>query len=179
MKKNNTNKAVENTKKEEKKMTKTLAMNEYFRCMRHYNEEYWSKKSAVEEMIKEMKKDENIPVESIYNLKDAMMKKIVNPYSDGEGKAYRAWSQTMDKTNETAEVIEMNDFLWESEVAGFVYAMREAGAEKFYYTNHSTAVMENLHGFVAAGCKIGNTVSWEVERIFGYKETVLGIEIIL
>ena len=34
----------------------------------------------------------------------------------------------------------------------FVDTLRRAGIRTFVYTNQSTAVMENLHGFAAAGC---------------------------
>ena len=46
----------------------------------------------------------------------------------------------------------MDDFLWEREVTDFVETLRKAGIKTFVYTNQSTAVMENLHQFAAAGC---------------------------
>ena len=48
--------------------------------------------------------------------------------------------------------VEMDDFLWEKEVTDFIETLRKAGIETFVYTNQSTAVMENLHQFAAAGC---------------------------
>ena len=48
--------------------------------------------------------------------------------------------------------LEMDDFLWDKEVADFIEALRSAGIDTFVYTNQSTAVMENLHAFAAEGC---------------------------
>ena len=72
----------------------------------------------------------------------------VFPFPQGACKAYRAWAQSLSrKENE----VEMDDFLWEKEVTDFIDALRKAGIETFVYTNQSTAVMENLHQFAAAG----------------------------
>ena len=68
------------------------------------------------------------------------------PYSNGEMKAYWAYDRT-----ETEE-FELNDFCWEREVSDFIGTLRKAGIQSFVYTNQSTAVMENLHQFAAAGC---------------------------
>ena len=71
------------------------------------------------------------------------------PFEQGACKAYRAWKSSISrKENE----VEMDDFLWEKEVKDFVEALKSAGIETFVYTNQSTAVMENLHQLVAAGC---------------------------
>ena len=71
------------------------------------------------------------------------------PFSQGACKAYRAWAQSLAR-KETE--LEMDDFLWDKEVADFVSTLREAGITSFVYTNQSTAVMENLHQLAAAGC---------------------------
>ena len=71
------------------------------------------------------------------------------PFESGVSKAYRAWAQSLSRKEDE---VEMDDFLWEKEVADFIGALREAGIETFVYTNQSTAVMENLHQFAAAGC---------------------------
>lgn len=73
------------------------------------------------------------------------------PFEAGETKAYRAWATSI-RNNE--DEVEMDDFLWEREVNDFVSTLRVAGIETFVYTNQSTAVMENLHQFVAAGCRM-------------------------
>ena len=71
------------------------------------------------------------------------------PFSQGISKAYRAWKTSIQRSEDE---VEMDDFLWESEVHDFVEALREAGFQTFVYTNQSTAVMENLHAFAAQGC---------------------------
>ena len=71
------------------------------------------------------------------------------PFEQGACKAYRAWAQSLSRKEDE---VEMDDFLWDKEVADFVNALRSAGIKTFVYTNQSTAVMENLHAFAAQGC---------------------------
>ena len=71
------------------------------------------------------------------------------PFSQGACKAYRAWASSISRKEDE---LEMDDFLWEQDVADFVGALREAGIATFVYTNQSTACMENLHQLAAAGC---------------------------
>ena len=71
------------------------------------------------------------------------------PFEQGACKAYRAWATSISRQEDE---LEMDDFLWDKEVSDFVEALRSAGIETFVYTNQSTAVMENLHAFAAAGC---------------------------
>ena len=77
--------------------------------------------------------------------------KAAYPFSQGANKAYRAWASSVGRQEDE---IEMDDFLWEREVADFVDALRRAGFASFVYTNQSTAVMENLHQFAAQGCRM-------------------------
>ena len=48
----------------------------------------------------------------------------------------------------------MDEFLWDREVEDFVETLRKAGFQSFVYSNQSTAVMQNIHQFVAAGCTL-------------------------
>ena len=73
------------------------------------------------------------------------------PFSQGISKAFRAWKTSIQRSEDE---VEMDDFLWEQEVNDFIEALRQAGFQTFVYTNQSTAVMENLHQFAAAGCKL-------------------------
>ena len=73
------------------------------------------------------------------------------PFESGVSKAYRAWAQSLSRKEDE---LEMDDFLWDKEVADFIEALRSAGIETFVYTNQSTAVMENLHAFAAQGCTL-------------------------
>ena len=73
------------------------------------------------------------------------------PFEQGACKAYRAWASSISRKEDE---LEMDDFLWDKEVADFISTLRSAGIDTFVYTNQSTAVMENLHQFAAAGCKL-------------------------
>ena len=70
--------------------------------------------------------------------------KMTYPVDSGSCKAYRAWSHTIEKEGEE---LELDDFLWDREVADFVDCLKKAEITTFIYTNQSTAVMENLHAF--------------------------------
>lgn len=80
-----------------------------------------------------------------YDEKEAMK----FPFEQGACKAYRAWASSVSRKEDE---LEMDDFLWEKEVSDFIDTLRKAGIKTFVYTNQSTAVMENLHQFAAAGC---------------------------
>ena len=73
------------------------------------------------------------------------------PFEQGACKAYRAWKSSISRQEDE---VEMDDFLWEKEVGEFVDTLRQAEIATFVYTNQSTAVMENLHQFAAAGCRL-------------------------
>ena len=97
------------------------------------------------------------------------------PYEQGTVKAYRAWATSISRQEDE---VEMDDFLWEKEVADFIGTLRKAGIQTFVYTNQSTAVMENLHQFAAAGCTMqGLCTILRHERRWGDEEPteVMGI----
>ena len=71
------------------------------------------------------------------------------PISQGVSKAYIAWWTSIERQEDE---LEMDDFFWEKDVQDFIGALKAAGLKTFVYTNQSTAVMENLHQFAAAGC---------------------------
>ena len=76
---------------------------------------------------------------------------LINPVSAGMCKAYQAWSRSVE---DGVDELEMREFLWEREVSDFVQTLKNAKVQTFVYTNQSTAVMENLHELVEAGCKM-------------------------
>lgn len=97
------------------------------------------------------------------------------PISQGVSKAYRAWWTSIDRQEDE---LEMDDFLWEKDVQDFIGALKAAGIKTFVYTNQSTAVMENLHQFAAAGCTMqGLCTITRRERRWGDEEQteVIGI----
>lgn len=73
------------------------------------------------------------------------------PFTQGESKAYRAWASSLSRGQEE---MEMEDFLFDSEVHDFIETLRRAGIDSFVYTNTSTAVMENIHAFSAEGYRL-------------------------
>lgn len=97
------------------------------------------------------------------------------PFKQGTCKAYRAWASSISRRENE---LEMDDFLWNKEVADFLKALRSAGIETFVYTNQSTALMENLHAFVEQGCTMtGLCTITRQETRWGYEEPteVMGI----
>jgi len=75
-------------------------------------------------------------------------KRMEFPFPAGASKAFRAWEYS------EGDEVEMSDFCWEREVDDFVKTLCKAGLDSFVFTNQSTAVMENIHQFVAAGCTL-------------------------
>ena len=106
-----------------------------------------------------------------YAEKEAMK----DPLTNGEYKAYRAFEYSLEKGNRD---FELEDFLWDREVADFIGTLRRAGIEEFIYSNQSTAVMENIHGFIAEGCTLEGACTFKrTDRRWGEEEetTVLGL----
>lgn len=71
------------------------------------------------------------------------------PFTSGEMKAYHAWESSIEYGESE---LEMNDFNWDHESHDFIETLREAGIKSFVFTNKSTALMENIHAFIAEGC---------------------------
>lgn len=78
------------------------------------------------------------------------------PIPMGVQKAYRAYQDSVEK--EYVEVV-MTEFLWDTEVEDFINALKKSEIESFIYTNSSSAVMDNIHAFVANGCEMGGLVT--------------------
>ena len=148
--------------------------NAHFETLRKIAEDYDEKKSALKEkklQILETYGWDSEELKAWY----AEDKALTYPIPQGACKAYRAFLDTVEKEEDE---IAMDDFLWDREVADFIEALRKAGIESFIYTNQSTAMMENLHGFEAEGCKMeGLTKITRTERRFGEnrEEQILGV----
>ena len=124
--------------------------NAHFEELRRIGDEYEERRRAHEEKKQQILEDygwESDELKAWYEEDQA----AVFPFPQGACKAYRAWAQSLSRKEDE---VEMDDFLWEKEVADFIDALRKAGIETFVYTNQSTAVMENLHQFAAAGCRM-------------------------
>lgn len=70
------------------------------------------------------------------------------PFNGGQCKAYRAWRSSV---RWNSEIIVLDEFLWDEEMDDFIQTLKEAGIKEFVYTNGSTALMGNIHGFVNGG----------------------------
>ena len=122
--------------------------NAHFDKLMEIGRDYDEKKRALEDRKQEILDTygwESNELKAWYEEKNQMS----YPVAAGACKAYRAWSRSLELENEE---LELDDFLWDREVADFVDCLRDAGIKTFIYTNQSTAVMENLHQFAAAGC---------------------------
>jgi hypothetical protein len=145
--------------------------NTYFENLRKIGEAYETIRRAHEEKKQTIIDEfgwESEELKAWYEEK----KKMTYPISQGACKAYRAWSQSVER--ETDEV-EMDDFLWDREVKDFVEAMREAEIKSFIYTNSSTALMENMHQLVEEGCKMEGLVKIERANYWREPEEICGI----
>lgn len=98
------------------------------------------------------------------------------PLSSGANKAYRAWRYT------DGDELIMDDFCWDRERHDFIDALRQAGIQSFVVTNQSTGLMEDIHGYIAEGCKmegpctiIKRDMKWGEET----EESIMGIRFTL
>ena len=70
----------------------------------------------------------------------------------------KEWSTYADRK---VKAYEFDSFCWDKDVHDFISALRKIGVKKFVYTNTSTSVMDNLHGFAMEGCYIEGLVKRE------------------
>lgn len=70
------------------------------------------------------------------------------PFNGGQRKAFRAWQSSVRYGD---EIIILDEFLRDDEVNDFIQTLKEAGIKEFAYMNSSTAVMNNIHGFINSG----------------------------
>ncbi len=141
--------------------------NTYFEKLEKIGHDFEEKRAAHQEKKQSIIDNfgwDSPELKAWYEEKEAMK----FPFGNGSCKAYRAWKNSI-RRNE--DEVEMEDFLWDKEVADFVEALRKAGIETFVYTNQSTAVMENLHAFAAYGCTmLGLCTITRLENRFGTEE---------
>ena len=131
------------------KKERTMTNNTYFENLERVATEYSSRLQEHE-----MKKEgiistygwESEEVKAWYEKEKEI--KDENPYGQGAYKAYRAWRDT------DGEELLLEDFCWEREIPEFIETLRQAGIRSFVTVNKSTALMENIHWFIAEGCKL-------------------------
>ena len=98
------------------------------------------------------------------------------PFSNGANKAYRAWHYSQ------GDEVVMDDFCWTTERHDFIDALRQAGIRSFVVTNQSTGLMEDIHGYIAEGCRMeGPCTIIKKDNRFGEEteETIQGLRFTL
>jgi len=94
------------------------------------------------------------------------------PFTPGESKAVRAY---LNSNYYGLNEIEMNDFLWDRDVHDFITSLKNAEIDTFVYTNTSSAVMDNILGFIDEGCKMLEPTiltrkdEWEQKEVKGIR----------
>ena len=150
----------------------TKKTNAHFEKLRKQCEVYEEAKEVYEKRKQELIDTEGWDSENLQALYES---KPEFPISAGACKAYHAWRESV-RREETE--LEVDDSLWDSEVADFVDCLRNAGIETFVYTDQGTLVMKNLHAFAKEGCHMdGLCTIKRVEHRFGEnsEEEMLGI----
>lgn len=96
----------------------------------------------------------------------------------GQGRAYRAWRDSLENDSNAFEVHELP---WgqkvKEEMPIFVETLRDAGIDHFIVTDQSTTLMESLHALVAAGGSIEGISTVTRKPPYWDEETRLGLEI--
>lgn len=94
--------------------------------------------------------------------------------SEGELYAMNAYRYSVsEKSNE----LECNEMPWKTDMSDFVESLRKAGAEQIAITDHSTALMENLHKLAKQGCTIDGFCTVTKEGFWGGEEEIPAIRI--
>lgn len=70
------------------------------------------------------------------------------PFTGGQYKAYCAWCSSV---RWCEDIIILDQYLWNEEMDDFIQTLKETGIKEFAYMNSSTAVMNNIHGFINGG----------------------------
>ena len=94
------------------------------------------------------------------------------PISQGAGKTLRAYRYSQ------GEELLLDTFLWDRERADFIDALRKAGVETFITVDHSTGLLEDIHGFIDLGCTLdGPCKITQKADLWGgeEEETLLGL----
>lgn len=144
-----------------------MKTNTYFESMTKTAEAYEAARQALKE-----KKQEIIGTHgwdsSEMEAWEAEYEALKDPFTRGEWKALITWTRC-----ETDELL-LEDFCWEEETADFIVTLRKAGVQSFITTDRSTALMENIHAYIAAGCTLEGPVTIEKKTWHG-TETVQGL----
>lgn len=138
--------------------------NAYFDGMYRTGCEWQKRHKEYEEARKQIIETKGWDSPELETLKDEPC-----PISQGEGKALRAYRFSK------GEELMLDTFLWDRERADFIEALRKAGLETFVTVDHSTGLMEDIHGFIDLGCTMHGPckITQQVDRWGGEEEEKL------
>jgi hypothetical protein len=123
-----------------------MKRNEYFEAMLENIKGYEAQKASWE-TARDTILEAELGDEALAKIDE---KKPVSPYTRGQVRALNMWYYSNNKEN----AYDLSENLWPTDVQDFVDTIRNAGVKRFFITDHSTGLMEMLHGLTAAGCRM-------------------------
>ena len=141
--------------------------NTYFENMTRTAESYEAARQALKDKKQEIIRTHGWDAPELKDW-EAEKDALKDPFTRGEWKALITWTRC------ESEELELSEFCWEEESAGFIATLRKAGVQSFIDTDRSTALMENIHAFCDAGCTLEGPATVEKETWHG-TETVQGL----
>ena len=144
-----------------------MKTNAYFESMTKTAETYEAARKALKDKKQEIVNTHGWDSSEMEAWK-AEYEALKDPFTHGEWKALITWTRC-----EVDELL-LEDFCWEEETADFIATLRKAGVQSFITTDRSTALMENIHAYIAAGCTLEGPVTIAKETWHG-TETVQGL----
>ena len=144
-----------------------MKTNTYFESMTKTAEAYEATREALKEKKREIKNTYGWDSPEM-KAWDAEKEALKDPFTRGEWKALITWTRC------EADELLLEDFCWEEETADFIATLRKAGVQSFVTTDQSTGLMENIHGYIGAGCTLEGPTTIEKKTWRG-KETLLGL----
>lgn len=122
--------------------------NTYFQAMHQTATEYEQARTAHEVAKKSIQQSgDQAAMDAWYERKAAFK----SSFPLGQRNAYTAWFNTAANESSTFEV---DDLPWPKDIHDFVETLRAAGITEFAVTDHSSGLMEGLHGLATEGCTI-------------------------
>ena len=94
-------------------------------------------------------------------------------YTIGQRKAYFTWKHSFGFAPEvSSNELECDDLPWDNDMADFIQALRESGAEALAVTDRSSGLMHSIHILISLGCIMeGICTVTRTDNRFGETET--------
>ena len=149
-------------------MLNLVKENALFNEMNAYAE--WSSKrtSALKAKQEEIRKEKGLDAydsEEYIKIRNELESMKESPYTSGAWSAFRCvmWS-------ETENDLWMKEAPWTEDIKDFIETLREFGVTTFIYTDESTALMRNIHSFIANGCEMVGIEVLKTPALFHFSE---------